>query len=318
MMGGELLAAAMLDAVAGDPRWYPHPVRGMGIVIRWCDTNIRKIFRHPVTLRTAGIVLTLTLPLLVFFLSREAIVIADHVTWWFGSLIIIGLAWTTLAGRDLWDHVHAVSEQLNQGTLHEARRAVGMIVGRDTDQLPQEELARATIETIAESISDGIIAPLFYLALGGAPLALAYKAVNTLDSMIGHRDARYVDFGWAAARLDDLANWIPARLSALFIIMTAAVVMNDPARGRMGWHVLWRDGSRHPSPNSGRPEAAMAGALGIQLGGINLYHGVPSDRPLLGQGGRQPMPGDIKAASRIMVGVYVLGVTLAAGILCVV
>ncbi|GKS64762.1 cobalamin biosynthesis protein CobD [Nitrospira sp.] len=318
MMGGELLAAATLDAVVGDPRWFPHPVRGMGIVIGWCDMHVRRMACHPTLLRGAGLALALSLPLFVFVLSHEAIARADRVTWWFGSLLTIGGAWTTLAGRDLWDHVRAVRAQLEQGNLPGARRAVGMIVGRDTDQLSQEELARATIETIAESTSDGIIAPLFYLALGGAPLALAYKAVNTLDSMVGHKDERHIDFGWASARLDDLVNWIPARISAALIILTAAVVMKEPRRIRTGWRVLWRDGRKHPSPNSGRPEAAMAGSLGIQLGGINLYQGVPDDRPLLGQGGRQPDLRDIRAASRIMIGVSALGVTLGVGLLCLV
>ena len=318
MMGGELLAAATLDTVAGDPRWFPHPVRGMGIVIGWCDKHVRRIACHPTILRGAGLALALALPLFVFVLSHEAIAIADRVTWWFGSLVTIGFAWTTLAGRDLWDHIRAVSKQMEQGDLPGARRAVGMIVGRDTDRLSQEELARATIETIAESTSDGVIAPLFYLALGGAPLALAYKAVNTLDSMVGHKDERHIDFGWASARLDDLANWIPARLSAALIILTAAAVMSEPIRVRTGWHVLWRDGSKHPSPNSGRPEAAMAGSLGIQLGGINFYQGVPDDRPLLGEGGRQPDSSDIRAASRIMIGVGALGVTLAVGVMCLV
>ena len=318
MMGGELLAAATLDTVAGDPRWFPHPVRGMGIVIGWCDKHVRRIACHPTILRGAGLALALALPLFVFVLSHEAIAIADRVTWWFGSLVTIGFAWTTLAGRDLWDHVRAVSKQMEQGDLPGARRAVGMIVGRDTDRLSQEELARATIETIAESTSDGVIAPLFYLALGGAPLALAYKAVNTLDSMVGHKDERHIDFGWASARLDDLANWIPARLSAALIILTAAAVMSEPIRVGTGWHVLWRDGSKHPSPNSGRPEAAMAGSLGIQLGGINYYQGVPDDRPLLGEGGRQPDSSDIRAASRIMIGVGALGVTLAVGVMCLV
>ena len=318
MMGGELLAAATLDTVAGDPRWFPHPVRGMGIVIGWCDKHVRRIACHPTILRGAGLALALALPLFVFVLSHEAIAIADRVTWWFGSLVTIGFAWTTLAGRDLWDHIRAVSKQMEQGDLPGARRAVGMIVGRDTDRLSQEELARATIETIAESTSDGVIAPLFYLALGGAPLALAYKAVNTLDSMVGHKDERHIDFGWASARLDDLANWIPARLSAALIILTAAAVMSEPIRVRTGWHVLWRDGSKHPSPNSGRPEAAMAGSLGIQLGGINFYQGVPDDRPLLGEGGRQPDSSDIRTASRIMIGVGALGVTLAVGVMCLV
>lgn len=313
MTGGELLVAASFDAAAGDPRWFPHPVRGMGTVIGWCDEHIRKVSGHPHALRAAGIAMALGLPLLVFVLSREALAVADGIGWWLGSLFSIGLAWTTLAGRDLWDHVQAVSEQLDRGNLSEARRAVGMIVGRDTDRLSQEEIARATIETVAESTSDGIIAPLFYLALGGVPLALAYKAVNTLDSMIGHRDERYVDLGWASARLDDFANWIPARLSAAFIIVTAAVVLGERARMRMGWHVLWRDGGRHPSPNSGRPEAAMAGSLGIQLGGVNFYDGVPNDRPFLGKGGRQPISSDVKAASRVMVGVSLLGLLVTVG-----
>jgi adenosylcobinamide-phosphate synthase len=313
MTGGELLVAASLDVAAGDPRWFPHPVRGMGTVIRWCDEHIRKVSSHPYVLRATGVVLALGLPLFVFVLSREALAMADGIGWWLGSLLSIGLAWTTLAGRDLWDHVQAVSEQLDRGNLPEARRAVGMIVGRDTDRLSQEEIARATIETVAESTSDGIIAPLFYLALGGAPLALAYKALNTLDSMIGHNDEHYIDFGWASARLDDVANWIPARLSAIFIIMTAAVVLGEPARVKRGWQVLWRDGSRHPSPNSGRPESALAGSLGVQLGGINFYHGVPNDRSLLGKGGRQPISSDIKTASRVMVGVSLLGVLLTGG-----
>jgi adenosylcobinamide-phosphate synthase len=314
MMGGELLAAAGLDAVAGDPHWFPHPVRAIGIVIRWCDNNIRKVSRHPSVFRAGGIFLALGLPFSVFLLSREVIVMADGIVWWLGSLVSIGLAWTTLAARDLWNHVQAVSEPLGRGNLPEARRAVGMIVGRDTDQLSQEDVVRATIETVAESISDGIIAPLFYLALGGAPLALAYKAVNTLDSMIGHKDERYVDFGWASARLDDLVNWIPARLSALLIIIAGALIMGESARIRTGWHVLWRDGSRHPSPNSGRPEAAMAGSLGVRLGGSNFYRGIPNDRPIIGLGGRQPVLGDIEVASRIIIGVSFLGLVLTMGI----
>ncbi|MGE0471097.1 MAG: Cobalamin biosynthesis protein CobD [Candidatus Nitrospira kreftii] len=315
MMGGELLAAAGLDAVAGDPRWFPHPVRGIGIIIRWCDDNIRKVSRHPAVLRAAGIVLALGLPLLVFVLSYEVMVMADEIVWWLGSLVSIGLAWTTLAARDLWSHVQAVSEPLGRGNLSEARRAVGMIVGRDTDRLSQEDVIRATIETTAESISDGIIAPLFYLALGGAPLALAYKAVNTLDSMIGHKDERYVDFGWASARLDDFANWAPARLSAVLIVVVGALVMGESARIRMGWGVLRRDGNRHPSPNSGRPEAAMAGFLGIRLGGSNVYHGIPNDRPLIGLGGRQPILKDIEIASRIIIGVSLLGLLLTMGVM---
>lgn len=313
MTGGELLVAASLDAVVGDPRWFPHPIRGIGMAIEWCDQNIRKLSWHPRVLRTAGIVLALGLPLAVFLLSYHAIAIADRVAWWLGSLLSIGLAWTTLAARDLWDHVWAVREPLEQGDLLGARRAVGMIVGRDTDQLSHDEIARATIETVAESTSDGIIAPLCYLALGGAPLALAYKAVNTLDSMIGHKDERHIDFGWASARLDDLANWIPARLAAVLIILATGLIMRSHAPMSGGWRVLWCDGGRHPSPNSGRSEAAMAGVLGVQLGGTNHYRGAPNDRPIIGAGGRRPTSEDIGTAVRIMVGVCGLAVVLAVG-----
>jgi len=313
MTGCELLLAASIDAVAGDPRWFPHPVRGMGAVIAWYDRSVRKICRNPYALRTGGLLLALGLPTSVFFLTRELIALTDQVIWWLGSLVSVGLAWTTLAGRDLWNHVSAVRGQLEQGNLTEARRAVGQIVGRDTDRLSEEEIVRASIETVAESTSDGIIAPLFYLMVGGAPLALAYKAVNTLDSMIGHKDERYVDFGWASARLDDIANWIPARLSAVLILLAAGLVMGQGDRVRAGWRVVCRDGGKHPSPNSGQPEAAMAGSLGIQLGGVNYYGGVPDERPVIGRAGRRPLLKDLVIASRIMIVACLLGVILAVG-----
>lgn len=313
MTGSELLLAAGIDAVAGDPRWFPHPVRAMGTVIAWCDENVRKICRHSYALRTCGLMLALGLPLCVFALSREAITCTEGIAWWFGSLLSIAMGWTTLAGRDLWDHIYEVWSRLGQSDLAGARHALTRIVGRDTDRLSEEEVVRATIETTAESTNDGIVAPLFYLVLGGAPLGLAYKAVNTLDSMIGHRDERYIDFGWASARLDDVVNWIPARLSAVLILLSAGLVIGGSMPIRTGWHVLWRDGGKHPSPNSGRPEAAMAGSLGIQLGGINYYDGVPNERPVIGTGRRQLVLRDLGIAAQIMIVACLLGVILAVG-----
>ncbi len=313
MTGSELLLAAGVDAVAGDPQWFPHPVRAMGTVITWCDKNARKVCRYSYALRAYGVLLALGLPLGVFALSREAVTMAEGIAWWFGSLLSIAMGWTTLAGRDLWDHVREVRRRLEQGDLSGARHALTRIVGRDTERLSEEEVVRATIETTAESTNDGIIAPLFYLAVGGAPLALAYKAVNTMDSMIGHKDERYIDFGWASARLDDVANWIPARLSAVLILLAAGLVMGGGAPIRTGWHILWRDGGKHPSPNSGRPEAAMAGLLGIQLGGINYYDGVPHERPVIGTGTRRLVLMDLTIASRIMIVAWLLGVILAVG-----
>jgi adenosylcobinamide-phosphate synthase len=191
-----------------------------------------------------------------------------------------------------------------------------MIVGRDTAELSESEVARATVETVAESAADGVIAPLFYLAIGGAPLALAYKAVNTLDSMIGHQDERYADFGWASARLDDLTNWIPARLTAVLLIISAGLTTGQLEQVRNGWEVFRRDGGKHPSPNSGRPEAAMAGILRVKLGGTNFYDGIAQERPVLGQEGREAGPGDIVSAVRIMVAASVLGISLAVSFRC--
>ena len=314
MTGGELLIASVLDGVCGDPRGLPHPVRMMGRCIAWLDHRVRTVCRSRTSLRMVGICLAGGFPIMTYCLGAVMIQEAEHLAGWLGSALSIGLASTTLAARDLWDHVHAVDDPLQAGDLPAARGAVAMIVGRDTADLSESEVARATVETVAESVSDGVIAPLLYLAIGGAPLALAYKAVNTLDSMIGHRDARYADFGWASARLDDLANWIPARLSALLLLLGAGLVTRQWERVHNGWRMFERDGSLHPSPNSGRPEAAMAGILGIRLGGANFYEGIAQTRPLLGAEGRSAEPRDITLAATIMMAASMLGVILAVGI----
>lgn len=313
MTGTELLMVSALDAVVGDPRWLPHPVRIMGWSIAWFDHRIRTICRSPMGLRLAGICLAGGLPIATYCIGAVLIDEMEQSAGWLGSAVSIGLASTTLAGRDLWDHARAVTRPLSVGDLSAARRAVAMIVGRDTADLSESEVARATIETVAESSADGVIAPLLYLAIGGAPLALAYKAVNTLDSMIGHHDEHYADVGWASARLDDLANWIPSRVAAVLLIAGAGVVTGQLHRVRNGWRVLRRDGGKHPSPNSGRPEAAMAGILGVRLGGTNVYAGIAQDRPLLGEEGRSAESADIAQATKVMVAAAVLGVLLAAG-----
>lgn len=314
MTGGELLAAAAVDAMVGDPRWWPHPVRMMGRCIAWFDHRVRTICRNAMSLRIAGVCLAGGLPLAVYAAGVFLIEQAGFVAGWLGSALSIGLASTTLAARDLWDHVRAVDGPLQAGDLPTARRAVALIVGRDTGNLSDSGVARATVETIAESAADGVIAPLFYLAIGGAPLALAYKAINTLDSMIGHRDEHYVDLGWASARLDDLANWIPARAAAVLLIFGAGLVTGRSDLVCNGWRVFQRDGGKHPSPNSGRPEAAMAGILGVRLGGTNFYDGVAQDRPVLCAEGRNVQPGDIASATKMMMAASALGVCLAMGL----
>lgn len=311
MTGVELALAAVLDAAAGDPRWLPHPVRGMGAVIAWVDHHVRAVCRSEQALQIAGSCLALGLPAAVYAAATWVIAQVMEVAPLLGQVVGIGLAYTTLAGRDLFDHVHAVLRELTAGNLSGAREAVAMIVGRDSATLTEPEIARAAVETIAESTSDGIIAPLVYLSLGGAPLALAYKAVNTLDSMIGHRDERYEHFGWASARLDDVMNWVPARLAGGFIALAAGLSTGQWHRIHESWYMLHRDGDKHPSPNSGRPEAAMAGALGVRLGGRNYYDGVPHEAPLIGEGAAEISPEHIRQASRIMIVTYGLGLFFA-------
>lgn len=311
----ELLTAAALDVAMGDPRGLPHPVRVMGRLIAWFDQHVRTVCRSALTLRLAGLCLAVALPALAFFVGHMVIEQAAAFSTVLGNAVTIALAYTTLAGRDLLDHARSVSRELACNNLPGARRAVAMIVGRDTARLSEPEVVRATVETIAESTADGVVAPLLYLTVGGAPLALAYKAVNTLDSMIGHRDARYADLGWASARLDDLANWVPARLTGGLIAVSAGLATRQWHRVRASGWILYRDGHKHPSPNSGRPEAAMAGALGIQLGGVNHYDGHPSERPYLGDYRRPLMASDIEGASRIMMVSYGIGIGVAAVVL---
>lgn len=311
MTGGELALAAALDVVAGDPRWLPHPVRGMGLFIAWYDHRVRTFCRGDQALQIAGACLALGLPAAVYAAATWLIAQAATFSPLFGQLLGIGLAYTSLAGRDLFDHVQPVSRALQEGNLASAREAVARIVGRDSAALEEPEVVRATVETIAESIADGIIAPLVYLSLGGAPLALAYKAVNTLDSTVGHHDERYEHFGWASARLDDVMNWVPARLAAGFIALASGLATGQWHRVQDSWYILHRDGDKHASPNSGRPEAAMAGGLGVQLGGQNYYDGVPYDAELIGDAGTALIPGHIDQATRIMVVAAGLGLFFA-------
>ncbi|MFI5248019.1 MAG: adenosylcobinamide-phosphate synthase CbiB, partial [Nitrospirales bacterium] len=313
MTGGELAVACVLDAAVGDPRWFPHPVRWMGSLVTWYDRRVHQLLLPPAKQRMAGLLLAVTLPAGAYTLGALLIWFGSSIDPLWGSLITVVLAWTTLAARDLIDHVVSVQRALQSVSLREARSAVAKIVGRDTEEMAEFDIVRATVETIAESTADGIIAPLFYLVLGGAPLALAYKAVSTLDSMIGHLDNRYRWFGWASARLDDVANFLPARITALLLVLSAGIVSRSWPTMQRAWHILLRDGGQHPSPNSGRPEAAMAGALGTQLGGINRYEGFPLKRPYLGDPDQLLTRAHIGMALKLMLWTSLLGVLMGMG-----
>lgn len=271
-----IVAAFGLDLFLGDPVYRLHPVRLMGAAATGLEGWLRK---KTGSLRLAGAFLTVVIVvgswLLTVFVGR--LILAAGVLWsaLFSTLVI----YSAIAARGLFDESVGVFRALRVSDLVTARRRLARIVGRDTDRLDEPGIVRAVIETVAESASDGIVAPLFYAALGGPPLAMAYKAVNTLDSMIGHRDERYRDFGRFAARLDDLANYLPARLTGVLMVVAAAALGYDP---RGAWRTLWRDGKKHPSPNAGYPEAATAGALGVRLGGVNVYAGIEEPRPFIG------------------------------------
>jgi len=258
----------------------------------------------------SGAALAAALVLSSYFLTRMTISRAYRRSHLLGSVTEIALGWTSLAARSLEDEASLVLAALEAGDVSRARRRLARIVGRDTHGLDALEISRAVIETLAESASDGVVAPLFYMTLGGVPLAMAYKAVNTLDSMIGHADARYFYFGKAAARLDDAANFVPARLTALAIVLAPGWSKAAPSQA---WRVWRRDGGRHKSPNAGQPESAVAGAIGVRLGGGNFYEGEFIPAPPIGKEFPPPEPRHVRQAIRMVSAVA--WVALGAGML---
>jgi adenosylcobinamide-phosphate synthase len=272
-----LISAFLLDLAVGDPRWLPHPVVFMGKFISYGESLLRSGCARRAFL--AGMALSLLLIALSAATAWTLIALFALLPRWLSFIATAALASTTLATRGLLDAVKLIEASLQGGDLNAAREKLSHIVGRETAHLNQDKVLSASLESLSESTCDGIVAPLFYLLLGGVPLAMAYKAVSTLDSMIGYRTERYFYFGKFAARLDDVMNFIPARLTALFIVIATLAVRLNPARAL---RVAWRDHANHLSPNAGYPEAALAGAFGIRLGGPNNYFGEEVHKPYLG------------------------------------
>lgn len=283
---GLALAALVTEALVGYPdrlhRRLPHPVVGLGAMIDAAERASNRAERSPIARRISGIAT-------VAGTTGVATLVGLAVSRLPGPAPVLA-ATLGLAQRSLHDHVAAVAKALEANDLPTARTAVGMIVGRDTAALDSSGVAAAAIESLAESFNDGVVAPAFWLAVGGLPGLYAYKAINTADSLIGHREARWKDFGWAAARTDDLMNLAPARLAGALIAMA----------GGRGWRVMLRDARRHASPNAGWPEAAMAGALGVRLGGPVAYEGIMTNRPVFGEG-PSPTAVDLRRALKIYV-----------------
>lgn len=301
MSFGLALVAGAVEAGIGYPdavyRAIGHPVTWMGRLIAWADKRWNSEQDSPVQQRTQGIVLVVALLAISLFAGLLISSLFHSFLPPFLALVPIAiLASSLLAQRSLYEHVVAVVEGLDQ-SLERGREAVSMIVGRDTKDLNESGVCRAAIESLAESFSDGVVAPMFWMAVAGLPGAIAYKAINTADSMIGHKSEKYIDFGWAAARTDDVLNWLPARLSVLWLALGAlAVRRTSPWRALV---IARRDAGLHASPNAGWPEAAMAGALGIRLMGPRTYEGELVDHGWMGEGKVVLKTTDVRAALRL-------------------
>lgn len=294
----------LLDLCFGDPRWLPHPVVWMGKGISRMEKFLRLHFpKMPKGERTAGILLAICIPLASFLISLGVLLLAYRISFWLWFVLHTFWAYQVPASRCLATESRKVYRKLAASDLSGARTQLSWLVGRDTQSLSEEEVTKACVETVAENTSDGVTAPLFYLLIGGVPLGFLYKAVNTLDSMVGYRNETYRYFGTASAKLDDVLNWLPSRICAVLMICAAWLLRLD---ARNAWRIFRRDRSKHLSPNSAQTESVAAGALGIRLGGTHLYFGKPVEKPTIGDARRPARPEDILTANRLMIGTSIL------------
>lgn len=298
----------LLDLLFGDPRWLYHPVRVIGNGISLLEKGLRKIFpRTKAGERMGGAILVILIVTFSAGIPCLILLAAYRYKIWLGFVLESFMCYQLLATRSLRDESKKVYDALKEGNLEKSRYAVSMIVGRDTQNLTEEGVTKAAVETVAENTSDGIIAPLFYMMIGGAVLGFAYKAVNTMDSMVGYKNERYQYFGTAAARLDDVLNYIPARLSAWIMILASCLA---GLNGKNAVKIYRRDRSKHASPNSAHTEAVMAGALEIQLAGDAWYFGKLHKKPFIGDPIRKIEIEDIPRSHKLMYTTAVLSVIL--------
>ena len=303
----EVVLAYLLDLLIGDPEGYPHPGRIIGKVVSHLESILRKYAKSNRALKIAGFILCGLTVTLAFAATYVLLYIAGLIHPYLKYALDVLIIYTCLATKDLGKAAGRVYEALAKGDIVEARRRLSYIVSRDTDRLDVENISRGTIETVAENISDGIIAPMFYAFIGGAPLAIFYKAASTLDSMVGYGNEKYLDLGFASAKLDDILNFIPARITGFLIVIAAFLLGYDY---RNSWRIFLRDRLKHQSPNSAHGEAAVAGALNIQLGGLNYYFGKPELKPTLGDGKEKIIPQHIKYSIKIMYMTSFLGLVV--------
>ena len=292
-------AAFVLDFFFGDPEWFPHPVRFIGRLIKALEKTLRIPCKTDRQLFVGGGILVVVCVSFVFFFTYILLQIAKALNPWIYLILNVIFMYFTIAANCLKFEGARIEGYLLRGDVVNARKYLGYIVGRDVEKLEMPDIVRGTVETVAENTSDGVIAPVFYMIIGGAPLAMAYKAINTMDSMVGYKNDKYLYFGRVAAILDDIVNYIPARITGVLIGVSAFFLGLDE---RNSMRILRRDCRNHTSPNSGFPEAAVAGALGVQLGGLNSYFGVLSEKPLIGEKRREFEIADIHRTAKLMYG----------------
>lgn len=307
-----LISGFILDSVIGDPYNIPHPIRLIGRLIAGLEKAVRRRFKN---LRLGGALLALTVIAVSTALPLALLLVCYRVNIVLGAVAESVLCCYMLAARCLCRESMKVCRAAESGDIEEVRRAVSMIVGRDTAVLDRDGIIRAAVETVAENTSDGVTAPLFYMGLGGAVGAFFYKSVNTMDSMIGYKNEKYADIGWFAAKLDDVLNFIPSRLTALLMAAAAPVLGLD---GRGALRIWRRDRRKHASPNSAQTESACAGALHVRLAGDAWYFGKLHKKPYIGDNDRPIGSGDIRRANRLMYGASVMMLVIAAALRCVI
>ncbi len=308
MIGEAVLGGFVLDTLFGDPPWLPHPVVLMGKAISALEKRLRaRLPQTPQGELLGGAVVAFTLPVGTFLLTSLVCLGAAKLSPWLGLAVQMFWCGQALAAKGLAQESTNVYRALIKPDLPAARKAVSRIVGRDTQSLTLEGVTKAAVETVAENASDGVIAPLLYMLLGGAPLALTYKAINTMDSMLGYKNEKYLYFGRAAAKLDDAANYLPSRLAGLLWCAAAALTGNSP---KGAWRIWRRDRRCHASPNSAQTESACAGALGVQLAGPAYYFGEYYAKPTIGDPLRPIEPEDIRRANRMMYAESVLALAV--------
>lgn len=293
-----LLIGIILDLLLGDPRWFPHPIIAIGKLIAFLDKACRRMFpKTTLGENIAGGVIWLAVCAVSFGLPWVLLKVGYGITPWLGIALEAILCWQILAAKSLKDESMKVYTALQTGTMEDARFAVSMIVGRDTAELTAEGVAKAAVETVAENCSDGVVAPLLFLALGGAPLGMLYKGVNTMDSMLGYVEMPYKNIGLVPAKMDDVFNFLPARICAFAMLAAGAVCRLNV---KNGWRIFKRDRYNHASPNSAQTESVCAGLLGLRLAGDASYHGVLHKKPFIGDALRPITPEDIPLANKLM------------------